>query len=373
MQNKICVYAICKNEKKFVDQWLDNVSEADYIVVLDTGSTDGTFEKLKEDPRITTVKRKIIKPWRFDVARNESMKLVPEDANILISTDFDELLSKDWADILRANWKEDTTRAFYSYAWSHNEIGERTDIFIYDKIHSKDYKWIYPVHEVLSRDDPEKQVSIDLTEKIWLDHYQDAEKSRSNYMPLLQLSVKENPADSHVRMLLAREYLISNELEKALDEYLAVLKMPDVEDPNKHLVLLESLGRCADIYKEFKNYDEAIWYSQEFIKEDPTYLEPYLILGDLYNNMNMFTLAEAMVECGRKYATRKYNWIERANTWVTWPDEILSYTYYKLDRLDDAIDEIKKVLKHHPDNQWALKTYSAYLEQKLESIKKKIS
>lgn len=77
-------------------------------------------------------------------------------------------------------------------------------------------------------------------------------------MPLLQLSVKENPADSHVRMLLAREYLISNELEKALDEYLAVLKMPDVEDPNKHLVLLESLGRCADIYKEFKNYDEAI-------------------------------------------------------------------------------------------------------------------
>ena len=46
---KICVYAICKNESKFISQWLDNMSEADYIVVLDTGSTDGTYEKLKEE------------------------------------------------------------------------------------------------------------------------------------------------------------------------------------------------------------------------------------------------------------------------------------------------------------------------------------
>ena len=29
------------------------MSEADYIVVLDTGSTDGTYEKLQQDPRVT--------------------------------------------------------------------------------------------------------------------------------------------------------------------------------------------------------------------------------------------------------------------------------------------------------------------------------
>ena len=62
MSQKICVYAICKNELKFVDQWLDNMSEADYIVVLDTGSTDGTYEKLKQDSRVTLVKQEIITP-----------------------------------------------------------------------------------------------------------------------------------------------------------------------------------------------------------------------------------------------------------------------------------------------------------------------
>ena len=46
MNKKIAIYAICKNEIKFVDQWIKSMIEADYICVLDTGSTDGTYEKL---------------------------------------------------------------------------------------------------------------------------------------------------------------------------------------------------------------------------------------------------------------------------------------------------------------------------------------
>ena len=61
---KICVYAISKNEEKFVDRWMDSVSEADEVFVLDTGSTDETVEKLKK--RGASVKIKEIKPWRFD-------------------------------------------------------------------------------------------------------------------------------------------------------------------------------------------------------------------------------------------------------------------------------------------------------------------
>ena len=98
---KICVYAICKNESEWINRWLDNMSEADYIVVLDTGSTDGSFELLKEDPRVTRVEQKVINPWRFDVARNESMKLIPDDAEICVCTDFDEIFEKGWWNVLR--------------------------------------------------------------------------------------------------------------------------------------------------------------------------------------------------------------------------------------------------------------------------------
>jgi glycosyltransferase involved in cell wall biosynthesis len=103
MSYKVCVYAICKNELQFVQKWLDNMSEADYIVILDTGSTDGTFEALQADPRVTLVQQAIIDPWRFDVARNRSMELVPEDADILVCTDFDELFEPGWAQVLRDN------------------------------------------------------------------------------------------------------------------------------------------------------------------------------------------------------------------------------------------------------------------------------
>lgn len=95
---KLCSYSICKNEKKFIDKWFENVSGADYICVLDTGSTDGTWERLQElqaqHPGKVIVKQEIITPWRFDVARNKSMELIPYDAEILISTDFDELFSE---------------------------------------------------------------------------------------------------------------------------------------------------------------------------------------------------------------------------------------------------------------------------------------
>ena len=37
---KVCVYAICKNEEQFARRWMESMSEADLVVVLDTGSTD---------------------------------------------------------------------------------------------------------------------------------------------------------------------------------------------------------------------------------------------------------------------------------------------------------------------------------------------
>ena len=69
---KVCVYAICKNEEKFVERWYNSMKEADYIVVLDTGSTDNTVKLLSSLPKVI-VQQKIIEPWRFDVARNESI------------------------------------------------------------------------------------------------------------------------------------------------------------------------------------------------------------------------------------------------------------------------------------------------------------
>lgn len=376
--NKICIYAICKNESKFVDQWFKNVMPADYIAILDTGSTDGTYEKLQEYqskyPDKIIVKQKKYKQWRFDVARNDSMKLVPEDANILMSTDFDELLTDGWADAIRSNWKPETNRGFYKYAWSHNSAGEGTDIFVYDKIHDRNYHWIFPVHEVLWPNDgfDVNTASGIQFDSFMLHHYPDNTKSRSSYMALLQLSAAENPDNCHVMHLLAREYYNLGDLNTALEKYLAVLNMEKIDVPEYRLVLLDALLQVAQIYKAQNNYDETIWYCHEFIKEDPTYKEPYYILAEIFNEMNMPVLAEAMCLTADKYGTRKYTWVEKSCTWTSWGHDCMGVAQCKLGNYDAAIDCAREVIKHEPKNLQAYKNYSVYLEAKNKEISKKM-
>lgn len=86
--NKICVYAIAKNESKNVERWVASMRPADHIVVLDTGSEDNTVELLTSLG--VEVHQKQYEHFRFDVARNDSLKLVPDEYNIRVCTDIDE-------------------------------------------------------------------------------------------------------------------------------------------------------------------------------------------------------------------------------------------------------------------------------------------
>ena len=95
---RVYVYAICKNERAFAARWMQSMREADGVYVLDTGSTDDTVAKLTALGAQVTVER--IDPWRFDTARNRSLALVPEDADICVCTDLDEVFEKGWRKLL---------------------------------------------------------------------------------------------------------------------------------------------------------------------------------------------------------------------------------------------------------------------------------
>ena len=183
---KIAVYAICKNESKFVDRWYESVKEADEIVVVDTGSTDDTVQKLKE--KNVKVYEKKVEPFRFDVARNISLDLVSKDVDICVSMDLDEVIEKDWTKTLNELWCDDLNRLRYIYNWHFDENGNPDVTFYSEKIHSRNgYKWINPVHEILKYDGAEKSF---VTDKIVINHHPDSTKSRSSYLPLLELAVK---------------------------------------------------------------------------------------------------------------------------------------------------------------------------------------
>ena len=359
---KICVYAICKNEKDNVERWLTSMSEADYIVVLDTGSTDGTLGMLKNDPRVTRVESKKIKPWRFDVARNESLKLIPDDAEILVCTDFDEFFEEGWATVLRENWKDFYTRCHYCYAWSHNSLGEPQDVFTYDKIHTRGYHWIFPVHEVLDKDDKSSPEEIlDVGEAIYLHHMRNENTDRTNYLPLLKLSVKENPDEPHCQMLYAREFMILKRYDESLKEFLKILDMPAVYTDERKASLIETYGRLGDLSFALGKYEDALHYYREFLKICNNHREPYFCMGEVYNAMGLYTLAIGVVESGIRYSTRMYDWIERKDNWIAKSDDILAVSYYYLGDFDKALEHIRVAYKHNPVDPRIVNNYKSIL------------
>lgn len=105
---KICIYAICKNEEQHIFDWLSSLVGADYICILDTGSTDQTINIIKSfqsNPTYTTpiiLAQQTFNPFRFDVARNAARQLIPDDADICWCLDIDERpVVANWAELIR--------------------------------------------------------------------------------------------------------------------------------------------------------------------------------------------------------------------------------------------------------------------------------
>ena len=131
---KICVYAIAKNEEQFVDRWMDSMREADWVCVLDTGSTDRTVEKLAD--RGAVVRQEAVSPWRFDAARNRSMELIPPDTDICVCTDLDEVFRPGWRKLLENAWEPGAEQLRYTYIWSFGPRGTPGTTFLQEKIHA---------------------------------------------------------------------------------------------------------------------------------------------------------------------------------------------------------------------------------------------
>lgn len=320
MENKICVYAICKNEEQFVEKWLKSMSEADWIVVLDTGSTDSTVEKLKEFKGNIIVEQKEINPWRFDVARNEALKLVPEECNIFVSTDLDEIFESGWAKVLRDSWNPEIhERAEYKYTWSHLPNGEEGRTFHYNKIHSKNWIWKYPVHELLintetGKEDYPTDKSLYLFNEIHLHHYPDQNKSRGSYLPLLELRAQEDEEDYYGLLYLVHEYYYRGFYDKSIDLINNILEK--YKDKYNSLEQASCYLFKGDNYAEKDEKDKAeINYSLAIMIE-PTYREPYIGYAKMLIAEEKYDIAEIILKTALEKTYRHYTWLERDTSWT---------------------------------------------------------
>ena len=345
---KVVVYAIAKNEEKFVSRWYESMKEADEIYVLDTGSTDNTvvfLEKLG-----VNVKTEIITPWRFDVARNRSLDLVPLDTDICVCTDLDEVFLPGWRENLEKSWNN-ANRMRYKYNWSLNKNDEPIISFIYEKIHDrKHYKWIYPVHEVLEYSEDNETIEQNL--EIILNHYPDRSKSRSSYLPLLELALKENPSNDRIMHYLGREYMYYGRWNDSIDTLLKHLNLKTSTWKEERCASLRFISRC---YKNLNRLDEAEMYLLKAIKECPYVREGYVELAYLYNELNRYMDAIDNLIKAKTIDNNKLVYINEPFCSDTNINDFLSILYYNLGLKEEAIYYIDLALKDNKNNPRLLK------------------
>lgn len=344
---KVCVYAISKNEEKFVERWWESMKEADDLYVLDTGSTDDTVKELNRFG--VHVKQEIITPWRFDVARNHSLAMVREDADICICTDLDEVFEPGWRNTLESIWNSGSiTRLKYLYHWSHDEKDNPTTTFHINKIHTRNgYHWSHPVHEVVEPDDNILEIE-QITNDIVLHHYPDQKKSRSSYLPLLELSVEEDSEDDRNMHYLGREYMFYGRWDECIATLHRHLNLPRATWKDERCASMRFIARS---YYAKGYMEEALMWYEKAILEAPYLREGYLELAQLMYELKLYDKAYDNLKKALRIKEKSDSYINEIFAWNEHIYDLLSLVSYELGFYDEAYLYSKKAVAMNPSDK----------------------
>lgn len=282
---KIAVYAISKNESQFVKRFCESAKDADLVLIADTGSSDDTVEVARTCG--ATVYDIAVTPWRFDIARDTALTLIPRDFDVCISLDLDEILEPGWREEIERVWVPGTTRLRYKFDWGCGIS------FYYEKIHARHgYHWHHPVHEYPVPDLRIKEVYAQ-TDMLLVSHHPDPTKSRGQYLDLLKLAVTEDPICPRNAFYYARELTFYRKWIDAIVALNKYLENPKATWPNERCYAYRLLGKS---YEELGDTETALTYYDAACKESPGTREPWVEKAmchyrraewqDCYNNAN---------------------------------------------------------------------------------------
>lgn len=324
---RIAVYTIFKDEAQFAERWLASALEADHILAVDTGSTDGTAEILKNCGKSHGASLEVVNctvaPWRFDEARNFSLHALPAGIDFCVCLDMDEVLLPGWREALEAAVRDapETHRFRYNYIWSWKDDGSPGLTYFADKIHRRaGFRWVGPVHEVLHLDKRLGEEKQHFIQQTLIEHHPDDSKPRTQYFPLLKLATQERPDDDRAAHYYGRELYFWRHYAAAIAELERHLNLPTATWREERAASMRYIGDC---HWALGDNGAAIFWFNKSLQEIQN-RESYVRLAQAYRALQRWEECKDAALAALAFKERPNSYINDAVTWSDWPDRILA-------------------------------------------------
>lgn len=326
---KIAVYTIALNESQFLKRWADSARAADCLLIADTGSTDKSLQIALDnhfDQRphgLGTSKYKFynisIQPWRFDLARNAALALLPADIDVCVTLDMDEILTLGWREEIERVWVPGTTRLRYGYVWNWNDDGTPCTKFIADRTHARaGFHWRSPVHECVTPQHGTVERYATTTMDL-IHHHADDSKSRSSYFKLLELAVAENPTDDRAAHYLGREYHNMGDHVKAIAELQRHLALPTAKWNEERSASWRYLGRMYWHHGLTERADSAF---EMAVRETPESRDAWHEKACHHRNRKQWVEGVHCIRQALRYTERPTHYLVHLPAWGSEPYDV---------------------------------------------------
>ena len=340
-ETKLCVYAICKNESEFVDRWVNSLKgEADYVVVLDTGSTDDTVEKLKAYEPFVRVEQydymNELGYFRFDKARNDSMNLIPIDADVCVCLDLDEIPRGGFGQIIKSKFEEGY-QEIRGYLVNYTNDKNGVNQWEHSRAHSNSRLWVW-----------EKVIHEGVNYNFVIEHHPDLNKDRSVYKELLDYACKEYPENPYYGIEYGVELITRYSKEEAIAAFERCLNECDFSEVDGYKLKVQALINLAMLIED-KNRSVELLREAEGINRTRRL---YNNLADAYEALDDADNAIASLKDALSIESNSNDWTEDGRLFTGFIEDRLSLFYYfKKHDLLSAISWAAKALLLDPDNE----------------------
>lgn len=361
---KLSLCMIVKNEENFLEQCLTSAADiVDEIVILDTGSTDGTI-KIAEK-----FNAKIYHfSWSgdFSEARNKALEYVTGDWVLQLDAD-EEIADENKSIIRQLILREEPIGYlikivnFINMPDGNREIIEHYAMRLFPK--HPDIFYRQPLHEQISYrveclDGAYNVLPLDRSfSPLTIYHHgyhkqlvKDRNKTDRNTKILKDILQKENKnAFQHFNLGLALAE--EEKYEEALKEYLTAAELEKPEISYYPMILVYSSYLCTKLGR----YDEGLKHAMRAVEVAPKLSDAVYILGEAYRYTGkteeaILQYKKALQIYNKQNNEEDYNVISDPGTGTWKPLNQIGSIYFRLGEHEKAFEYLEKAISIKPDS-----------------------